>query len=281
MSPALVSPWRDYRDRAVLVTGGTRGIGLAVALAFGRRGAHVTMTHRWGSADEDDIRARFAAVGAPVPRIVEADASKQEDIDGVMETIRDSHGHLEAFVSNVAFAALVRTVDDYVKRSLMASIDYSAWPLAAHTLAARRILGKAPRYVVGMSSMGADTVHMNYDFIAASKSVLETLCRYLHYRLRDEDTRVNVIRTRFVSTESLVATVGEAFEPFVRRIQPDVFSEPSEVADATFAVCSGLFDALGGQVITVDRGAGNFENFSRMYVERQQHPLFPEISSDS
>ena len=83
-------------------------------------------------------------------------------------------------------------------------------------------------------------------------------------------------RTRFVATESLAATFGEAFEPFVRRIEPDVFSEPGEVADAVFAVCSGLFDALGGQVLTVDRGAGSYENFSRMFVERDRHPLKEE-----
>ena len=49
--------WNDFRGKAVLVTGGTRGIGLATGLAFGRRGADVTLTYKWGAEDEDAIRA--------------------------------------------------------------------------------------------------------------------------------------------------------------------------------------------------------------------------------
>ena len=48
---------RDYRGKAVLVTGGTDGIGKATGLAFGAFGAQVYLTHRWGSADEDALRA--------------------------------------------------------------------------------------------------------------------------------------------------------------------------------------------------------------------------------
>ena len=58
---------KDYTGKVVLITGGTKGIGLATGLAFARHGAQVYLTHRWGSADEDEIRARFAELGAPAP----------------------------------------------------------------------------------------------------------------------------------------------------------------------------------------------------------------------
>ena len=64
--------------KAVVITGGTKGIGLACGLAFGQVGARTYLTHRWGSADEDELRRRFAEVGAPEPVIVEADVSNAD-----------------------------------------------------------------------------------------------------------------------------------------------------------------------------------------------------------
>jgi enoyl-[acyl-carrier-protein] reductase (NADH) len=237
-------------------------------LAFGLRGADVTLTHKWNSADQDPIRAAFAAAGAPEPQIIDADASQEEDVRGVLETIRRRHDAVHSFVSNVAFAPAVRSFEDYTRRGLAMAIDYSAWPVVAHTRAIREIFGHYPRYVVAMSSEGADTYHVNYDIVAAAKASLEVLCRYMNQRLRGHGCRVNVLRTRFTRTDSMRSVFGDDFEHFVERHSPGVFTETPEVGEAAVGLCSGLMDGVGGQIVTVDHGASIFENFSRLFDER-------------
>jgi len=229
----------------------------------------VTLTQKWGSADVDAIRRAFVDAGATAPSIVDADASQEEDTREVLTKIRERHERLAAFVSNVAFAPVVKSFDEYTRRGLGTAIDYSVWPIVSHTRIAKEIFGSYPRYVVGLSSEGADSYHVNYDIVAAAKAALEALCRYMHHRLRDHGSTVNTVRTRFVSTDSLRATFGEAFEPFVEAKSPGMFTTAEEVAEAVFGLCSGLMDGVGGQVVTIDRGANVFENFSRLYDERR------------
>jgi NAD(P)-dependent dehydrogenase (short-subunit alcohol dehydrogenase family) len=268
--------WNDFAGCAVLVTGGTRGIGLATGLAFGRLGADVTLTYKWGSADEEAVCRAFADAGATRPHLVQADAGHPDDVRGVLEGIRQRHERLDVFVSNVAFGPTVAGVTDYSKRGLLTAVEYSAWPLVAHVQAAQEVFGRAPRYVVGVSAEAPDTMHVGYDLLAAAKAALETLCRYLHYRLGHDGTTVNVVRTRFVDTDALSATLGEEFAPFVRKYEPDALTAPEAIASAIVGLCSGPMDAVGGQVVTVDGGAGLFENFSRLFEERHRYPIAPK-----
>jgi NAD(P)-dependent dehydrogenase (short-subunit alcohol dehydrogenase family) len=264
----------DVKDKAVLITGGTAGIGLATGLAFGRRGARCTLTYRWGSADEDEIRARFADAGAPEPRLVQADVKSEVDLAELLAELRASHERVEVFVSGVAAATAVGGLGDYDWRALTQSLELTAWPLFAYLRRLHAVFGSYPRYVIGLSSDGPDAYQANYDFVAASKAVLETLCRYAQAHLFHEDVRINVVRASWVLTDSLRALFGEDIEPFVRRWYPESVIPAGEVADAIVALCSGLMDAVRGQVLVVDHGATFADNLARLFDNR--NALFPD-----
>lgn len=263
---------RDLSDQVVLVTGGTMGIGLATGLAYGRQGARAVLTYRWGTADLDEVRRRFAEAGAPAPLIVEADAARAEDTDRLLDAVAVEHDGVDVLVSNVAFALKTAGVRDYDQRGLHRSIDYTAWPMWAYTQHIRARFGRYPRYVVGLSSDGPDGFFFNYDFVAMSKAVLETMCRYMSFRLFEEGVRVNVVRSRLVRTESFDATFGGGFHDFLEELGgfSDCYTTPEEIADVILALGSGLLDAVSGQVLMADRGFSFFDNLMGIYERRQR-----------
>jgi NAD(P)-dependent dehydrogenase (short-subunit alcohol dehydrogenase family) len=273
--------FNNFQGKAVLITGGTAGIGLATGLAFGRRGAQCILTYRWGSADEDEIRARFAAVGAPTPRLVQADVKDDADLADLLAAIRRTHERVEVFVSGVAAASAVRSLDDYDWRALTQSLELTAWPLFTHLRRLHATFGSYPRYVIGLSSDGPDSYQANYDFVAASKAVLETLCRYASTHLFQHDVRINIVRARWVFTDSLRGIFGPEVEPFIRRYFPEGEIPAAEVADAVLALCSGLMDAVRGQVLVVDHGATFSDNVMRLYDRRQTSSPERRLSDES
>lgn len=266
----------DLHGQAVLITGGTMGIGLGTALAFARRGAVCTLTYKWGSVEEQDVLDLFAKEQLPPPFLIQADVANDEDTETLLQTMRSRHDSIYAFISNVSMALVVKSLDDYDKRALFKSIEYSAWPMFGYTQAIKKVFGSYPRYVIALSSAGPDRYCLNYDFVAASKSVMETLCRYMNYRLYDEGVRINIVRAGLVATESLKATFGPEFLAFADRIElKRQFTSIEEVANAIFGLCSGLMDGVSGQVIVVDRGSGFSDNLLGLY-EQNFKQLFPE-----
>jgi NAD(P)-dependent dehydrogenase (short-subunit alcohol dehydrogenase family) len=244
----------DLSGGIVIVTGGTRGLGKAFGLELARAGATVVLTHRWGSADEEELRAEFAAEGLPAPRIVESDVSDPDAARALMREVALQDGRLLAIVSNVAFAGVVSDITGLVRSSLELSLRYSTWPVLEYAHAAREVLGYYPRYMLAISTDGGDTCHPNYDMVGIAKAALEALCRYLAVRLRGDGVRVNVIRCGGLDTSSSRVTFGDAIIDSDLVRDSGLLIDARGVARACVGLLSGLMDSVTGQVITVDEG---------------------------
>jgi NAD(P)-dependent dehydrogenase (short-subunit alcohol dehydrogenase family) len=260
----------DFRGRTALITGGTMGIGLETAVALAERGARCAVTYKWGTADEDEVYRRFADKGAPKPLIIRADVGSADDTNVLMEELRRQWEQVDIFVSNASVALVVKDVKDYSFKAFSKAMEYTAWPMFAYTSQIRECFGRYPRYVIAMSSRGPDSYAKGYDFVASSKAAMETMCRYMSYRLYDEDIRINVIRAGAVRTMSLRDTFGD-FEEFARKFMRDeLYIDAKEVSNCVVALCSGLLDGMRGQVLTVDRGQSFLDNFMRLYDDRER-----------
>ena len=262
----------DFSDRSVLITGGTKGIGLASALNFGAAGARVYLTYKWGSDDFSPLFEQFEAIGAPKPVLIQADVSVDEDTDALLATIRETETRLDYFISNVGFAQRTMGLEDYKKRSLFKTLEYSTWPMVEYTRRIKTIFGTYPRHVLGISSDGPSHFYKGYDFVAASKALMEHFARYLSIHLFEEGCRVNVVRFGSVKTESFSMIFGEEFFNFIREsgATEEMILVPEECGKAVFALCSWFLDAMNGQVVTVDKGMAFQDNLMMRYLTWQE-----------
>jgi NAD(P)-dependent dehydrogenase (short-subunit alcohol dehydrogenase family) len=257
-------------DRVVLITGGTRGIGLATAEVFASHGAQTVLTYKWGSADLDQVRGRITNAGGPEPLIVQADIALEEDTIALLAQVKAQFGRIDVFVSNASAALVVNSMEDYSARGFLKSMQHAAWPTFGYLQSIKEIIGAYPRYVLVMSSDGPDRFTPGYDFVGAAKAATETLVRYLSYRLRDDGVRINVIRSRAVKSESFDETFGSEFFEFLQTFVPESWTvTPDDVGSAAFALCSGMCDGVSGQVITVDRGNTFADGISFIYERRE------------
>jgi len=270
----MSKPFPDFSGKVVLITGGTRGIGLETGLSFAKRGALCILTYSWGDHDEESIFERFEKVNALKPVLFQADVTKSDDTKALLEHIKTLSSKIDVFVSNVAVAASVKDFDDLSLKNLKQAVSYSTWPIVGYTKEIFKVFGVYPKYILGMSSTGPDNYSMGYDYVASSKSIMEVFVKYLNYHLRGHDVCINVVRSRAVKTKALEDTFGKDLSDFVDKHMPDSFwMKPEEVSEAIVGLCSGYCDSISGETILVDKGTTFFDNIMEMYSRSQKNKL--------
>jgi enoyl-[acyl-carrier protein] reductase III len=236
-------------DRAsVLVTGGTRGIGLAIALRLVRVGAHraVLGYMRNDEAAEraaDDVRAAGAE-----PVLVRGNVAS----DKVVAELA-SAGPYRAVVHNAA-TGVVRAALETEDRHWDWTLNANARALLALARACAPAMPDGSS-IVAISSLGAQRVLDNYVLIGTSKAALESVVRYLAVELAPRGIRVNAVSAGVVETAALDHFPNrDEMLGTAERTPAGRLVEPDDVAAAVSFLCSDDAAMVRGQTLVVDGG---------------------------
>jgi beta-ketoacyl ACP reductase len=227
----------------VLVTGGNRGIGLAIAQAFARQGDQVAVTHRGSSAPEGLLGVR-------------CDVTDPDSVDTAFAEVEERHGAVEVLISNAGITddtLLMRMADQQFTRVLDANLT-GAYRVAKR--AARGMLRARFGRMVFISSvvgLSGGAGQANY---AASKAGLVGLARSIARELGSRSVTVNVIAPGFVETD-MTAKLGEKRQQeILGQIPLGRIAAPEEIAATATWLASDAAGYITGAVIPVDGGLG-------------------------
>jgi enoyl-[acyl-carrier protein] reductase III len=232
----------------VLVTGGSRGIGRAIALRFARDGAQrVAIGYLRNDRAAEATAAEIEAAGAE-PVLVRGNVTSARVLEQVAAL-----GPLEALVHNAA-TGVIRPALETEDKHWDWTLNANARALLQLTRATAPNLG-AGSSVIAISSLGAQRVLENYVLIGTSKAALEALVRYLAVELAPRGVRVNAVSGGVVDTGALehfpnrerMLAAGAA-NPVGRLVEPD------DIAGAVAFLCSPDAEMIRGQTLIVDGG---------------------------
>ena len=233
---------------SVLVTGGSRGIGKAIALRFAALGAaRVAIGYLRSDAAAEATAEELRTLGAE-PVLVRGNISSTRVLEEVAGL-----GPLDALVHNAASGV--------IRPALETEDKHWDWTLGANAKAllalARAAVPQMPAgaSIVGLSSLGAQRVLENYSLVGTSKAALEALVRYLAVELAERGIRVNAVSAGVVDTGALEHFPNrEAMLELGARNPVGRLVTPEDVAAAVTFLCSPEAEMVRGQTLVVDGG---------------------------
>jgi enoyl-[acyl-carrier protein] reductase III len=237
-----------FDGASVLVTGGSRGIGKAIAMRFAELGAdRVAIGYMRADRAAEETAAELRELGAE-PALVRGNVASTR----VAEEVREL-GALDVLVHAAATGV--------IRRALETEDKHWDWTLSANARALLSLTrAAAPTMpegssIVAISSLGSTRVLEDYVLVGVSKAALEALVRYLAVELAPRGIRVNAVSAGIVETGALehfpqkeeMLEMGKR-NPVGRRVTPE------DVAGCVTFLCSPEAEMVRGQTLVVDGG---------------------------
>ncbi|NBE84871.1 3-oxoacyl-ACP reductase FabG [Micromonospora rubida] len=229
--------------RTVLVTGGNRGIGLAIAQAFAKQGDRVAVTHRSGDAPEGLFGVR-------------CDVTDSASVDAAFGTIEAELGPVEVLVANAGITddtLIMRMSEEQFTRVVDTNLTGAF--RCAKRASTKMLRARWGRMIFISSVVGlyGGPGQVNY---AASKAGMVGVARSITRELGGRNITANVVAPGFIDTDMTAALPEDRRTEYLKSIPAGRFATPDEVAEVVAWLASDAAGYISGAVIPVDGGLG-------------------------
>jgi NAD(P)-dependent dehydrogenase (short-subunit alcohol dehydrogenase family) len=250
------------RSAAAIVTGSSRGIGRAIAVALGRAGYSVVVNCTRNKEAAEEVATHIRATGGEAMVVVASVADRQQH-KILLDRTREAYGDLQVLVNNAGITSPGRKdLLEATEENWDAVFDtnlkgpFFLTQLAAKQMIAARQAGRIDcATIVNISSISAFTVSTNRADYCLTKAAMHMMTQLFATRLADDGIRVYEVCPGVIATDMTAAVrdkydrlIGEGLTP-IRR-----WGEPEDVAKAVIALVRGDFPFSTGERIHVDGG---------------------------
>ncbi|MFF5173861.1 3-oxoacyl-ACP reductase FabG [Micromonospora sp. NPDC000089] len=246
--------------RTVLVTGGNRGIGLAIARAFAKQGDRVAVTSRSGGAPGAGAAEPGSGAGAAGDQnglfTVRCDVTDAASVDAAFAAVEAELGPVEVLVANAGITddtLLMRMSEEQFTGVLDTNLTGAF--RCAKRASAKMLRAKWGRMIFVSSVVGlyGGAGQVNY---AASKAGLVGVARSITRELGSRNITANVVAPGFIDTDMTAALPEQRRADYLKAIPAGRFADPEEVAGVITWLASDASGYVSGAVIPVDGGLG-------------------------
>lgn len=241
--------------KVALVTGGTRGIGRAIADALAEQGCDLVINYLRNRTAARAAAAELEAKGVRV-HLIKANVGDVEKIKEMFAEIDKTFGRLDILVNNAA-SGVLRPLVELEESHWDWTMNINAKALLFCAQEAAKLMRKhGGGKIVSISSLGSIRVLDNYTAVGVSKAALEALTRYLAVELAPDNIVVNAVSGGVVDTDALkhFPNRDELLADAAQRTPAGRMVQPTDLSHAVMFLLSEQASMIRGQTLIVDGG---------------------------